>query len=378
MSRLLLSPPHMGGGELDYLLDAYRSNWIAPLGPHVDAFERELAARAGVAHAAALSSGTAALHLALLVAGVERGDEVWCSDLTFVASVNAAVYTGAAPVFIDADAATWTLDPSLLAQGLADAARRGRLPKALIAVDLYGQCCDLPAIEAACAEHGVVLIEDAAEALGATCHGRPAGGFGRFGVFSFNGNKIITTSGGGALVSDDGEAVARVRKLATQAREPAPYYEHREVGYNYRLSNLLAAVGRGQLDVLDARVAARRRIFDRYRELLGDLPGLAFMPEAPYGRGNRWLTVVTLDPEAFGAGREAVRLALEAADVEARPVWKPMHLQPVFAGCRCLGGAVSAGLFDRGLCLPSGTAMTGADLERVAAVVRDCAGGSGG
>ena len=223
----------------------------------------------------------------------------------------------------------------------------------------------------------MVLIEDAAEALGATYRGRPAGGFGRFGVFSFNGNKIITTSGGGALVSDDGEAVARVRKLSTQAREPAPHYEHVEVGYNYRLSNLLAAVGRGQLAVLDERVAARRRNFQRYRELLGDLPGLGFMPEAAYGRGNRWLTVITLDPSLFGADREAVRLALEEEDVEARPVWKPMHLQPVFAECRCLGGEVSAALFDRGLCLPSGSAMTDEDLERVAGLVRRCAGERG-
>jgi len=377
VSRLYLSPPHMGGRELELLEEAFRSNWIAPLGPQVDAFERELAARAGVAHAAALSSGTAALHLALLVAGVERGDEVWCSDLTFAASANAVVYAGATPVFVDADTPTWTLDPARVADGLADAARRGRRPKALIAVDLYGQCCDYQALEAACGEHGVVLIEDAAEALGATYRGRPAGGFGRFGVFSFNGNKIITTSGGGALVSDDGEAVARVRKLSTQAREPAPHYEHVEIGYNYRLSNLLAAVGRGQLAVLDERVAARRRNFRRYRELLGDLPGLGFMPEAAYGRGNRWLTVITLDPSLFGADREAVRLALEEEDVEARPVWKPMHLQPVFAECRCLGGEVSAALFDRGLCLPSGSAMTDSDLERVAGLVRRCAGERG-
>ena len=376
MSRLYLSPPHMGGHELELVEDAFRSNWIAPLGPHVAAFERELAEAAGVAHAAALSSGTAALHLALLVAGVERGDEVWCSDLTFVASANAVVYAGATPVFVDADVTTWTLDPGLLAQGLADAARRGRLPRALIAVDLYGQCCDYDALEASCAEHGVVLVEDAAEALGATYRGRPAGGFGRMGVFSFNGNKIITTSGGGALVSDDGEAVARAKKLATQAREPEPHYEHLEVGYNYRLSNLLAAVGRGQLAVLAERVEARRRNFERYRELLAGLPGIGFMPEAGYGRGNRWLTVITVDPEAFGADRETVRLALEAADVEARPVWKPMHLQPVFAGCRCLGGAVSAALFDRGLCLPSGSAMTDADLQRVAALVRGCTVGA--
>jgi len=277
---------------------------------------------------------------------------------------------GGTPVFVDAHRETWTLDPALLAEGLADAARRGRLPKALIPVDLYGQCCDYRPIEAACAEHGVTLIEDSAEALGATYDGRPAGSFGRFGVMSFNGNKILTTSGGGALLGDDAEEIARARKLASQAREPAPHYEHHEVGYNYRLSNLLAAVGRGQLEVLDERVAARRGNCARYQELLDDLPGIDFMPEASYGRSNRWLTVVTIDPAAFGADREAVRLALEAENVEARPVWKPMHLQPVFAGCRVLGGRVGEELFERGLCLPSGSAMTDADLERVAELVR--------
>ena len=370
MSRLLLSPPHMSGRELELLSEAFATNWIAPLGPHVDAFERELAARCGVGHAAALSSGTAALHLALLLAGVGPGDEVWVSDLTFAASVNAVRYVGATPVFVDADRDSWTLDPALLAEALADAARRGRLPKAAIPVDLYGQCCDYRPIEAACGEHGVTLIEDAAEALGATYGDRPAGSFGRFGVLSFNGNKILTTSGGGALLADDEAAIARARKLASQAREPAPHYEHVEVRYNYRLSNLLAAVGRGQLEVLDQRVAARRRNCARYRELLGDLPGIDFMPEAAYGRSNRWLSVVTIDPRVFGADREAVRLALEAADVEARPVWKPMHLQPVFAGCRTIGGRVSEELFARGLCLPSGSAMTDGDLERVAGLVR--------
>ncbi|HMB51937.1 MAG TPA: aminotransferase class I/II-fold pyridoxal phosphate-dependent enzyme [Thermoanaerobaculia bacterium] len=370
MSRLYLSPPHMSGRELELLTEAFESNWIAPLGPHVDGFEEELAARCGVGHAAALSSGTAALHLALLLAGVGPGDEVWVSDLTFAASANAVVYVGATPVFVDADRDTWTLDPALLAEGLADAARRDRLPKALIPVDLYGQCCDYRPIEAACAEHGVTLIEDSAEALGATYDGRPAGSFGRFGVMSFNGNKILTTSGGGALLGDDAEEIARARKLASQAREPAPHYEHHEVGYNYRLSNLLAAVGRGQLEVLDERVAARRGNCARYQELLDDLPGIDFMPEASYGRSNRWLTVVTIDPAAFGADREAVRLALEAENVEARPVWKPMHLQPVFAGCRVLGGRVGEELFERGLCLPSGSAMTDADLERVAELVR--------
>ncbi len=373
MPRLYLSPPHLSGRELELVEEAMASNWIAPLGPQVDAFEAELAAATGTAHAAALSSGTAALHLALLLAGVERGDAVWCSDLTFVASANAALYCGAEPVFVDASAATWTLDPALLEEGLADAARRGRPPRAVVAVDLYGQCCDYERIEAACAEHGVALIEDAAEALGASCGDRPAGSFGRFATLSFNGNKIITTSGGGALVSDDAAAIARARTLASQAREPAPHYEHTTVGYNYRLSNVLAALGRGQLQTLGERVAARRRNFDRYRELLGDLPGLAFMPEAAYGRSNRWLTVILLDPDAFGGDRETVRRALEAEDVEARPVWKPMHLQPLFAGRRVLGGAVGEDLFARGLCLPSGSNLGDDDLERVAGIVRSTA-----
>jgi dTDP-4-amino-4,6-dideoxygalactose transaminase len=372
MSRVYLSPPHLTGAERDRVAEAFDSNWIAPLGPQVDAFEAELAAACGVGHAAALSSGTAALHLALLLSGVEPGDEVWCSDLTFVASANAAVYCGAVPVFVDAHPDTWTLDPALVAEELAAAERRGRLPRALVAVDLYGQCCDYGALEPLCAEHGVTLIEDAAEALGGTCQGRPAGCFGRFAALSFNGNKIITTSGGGALVSDDGEAIARARFLASQAREPAPWYEHETVGFNYRLSNLLAAVGRGQLATLAERVAARRRNFARYRELLGDLPGLDFLPEAPYGTGNRWLTVITLDAAAFGADPETVRLALEAEDVEARPVWKPMHLQPLYAGARCLGGAVSEDLFARGLCLPSGSNLPPADLDRVAETVRRC------
>jgi dTDP-4-amino-4,6-dideoxygalactose transaminase len=370
--RIFLSPPHMGTDELRLLEEAFRSNWIAPLGPHVDAFERELAAAVGVAHAAALSSGTAALHLALLLLGVEAGDEVLCSDLTFAASANAVTYVGARPVFVGCDAATWTLDPDLLEEELAAAARRGRLPAAVIAVDLYGQCADYERIGAACEHHGVPLVEDAAEALGASYQGRPAGAFGRFGVFSFNGNKIITTSGGGMLVSDDGEAIARARYLASQARDPAPHFEHSEIGFNYRLSNLLAAVGRGQLRVLEERVRARRRNFARYVELLGGLPGVAFMPEAPYGRCNRWLTCLTIEPALFGATREDVRRALEAEDIESRPVWKPMHLQPVFRDCRVVGGAVGARLFESGLCLPSGSSLADADLERVAGIVRGC------
>lgn len=372
MNRVYLSPPHMGGTEFELLKEAFESNWIAPLGPHVDAFEREFAQAVGVPHAAALNSGTAALHLALVLLGVGRGDEVFCSDLTFAATAFAVTYVGATPVFVDCDRETWNMGPALLEETLEDRARKGRLPKAVIVVDLYGQSADWDPIRVACERFEVPLIEDAAEALGATYKGRPAGGFGRFGVFSFNGNKIITTSGGGMLVSDDGEAIRRARKLASQAREPVPHYEHREIGYNYRMSNLLAAVGRGQLRVLSDRVAARRRVFDRYVELLGDLPGIEFMPEAPYGRSIRWLTCLTIDPGRFGASREDVRLALEKDNIEARPLWKPMHLQPVFRDCVIVGGKVGEYLFDRGLCLPSGSSLSPDDQERVVAIIRYC------
>jgi pyridoxal phosphate-dependent aminotransferase EpsN len=368
--RIFLSPPLLSGEEAELLRDALESNWIAPLGPHVDAFESELAARVDVPNAVALSSGTAALHLALRLSGVETGDEVLCSTLTFAASANAIVYLGARPVFIDCDRKSWNLDPELVREELAERAAAGRLPRALVAVDLYGQCADYDALEELCDEHGVALIEDAAEALGADYRGRPAGGFGRFGVISFNGNKIVTTSGGGALLTHDREAAERARYLASQARDTEPHFEHSTIGYNYRLSNLLAAVGRAQLGVLDDRVAGRRRTFERYAERLADLDGLELMPEAPWGRANRWLTCITLDPERFGADREAVRLALEAENIEARPLWKPMHLQPVFADCMVRGGAVSAHLFDTGLCLPSGPALTADDVDRIATIVR--------
>jgi dTDP-4-amino-4,6-dideoxygalactose transaminase len=365
MPRIYLSPPHMGPAERALLLDAFDSNWVAPLGPHVDAFEREFAAKVAVPHAAALSSGTAALHLALLLVGVKPGDRVITSDLTFAATANAIRYAGAEPVFVDCDRTSWNMDPALLAEELEAASRRGKLPTAVIAVDLYGQCADMDAINAACARYDIPVIEDAAEALGATYKGRPAGSLGVLGAFSFNGNKVITTSGGGMLVSSREDWIARARFLATQARDPAPHYQHSTIGYNYRLSNLLAAVGRGQLQVLSERVAARRSTNAFYRSAFADLSGVTFMPEAPYGQSTSWLTVVTLDPAAFGTTCEAVRLALETRDIEARPVWKPMHLQPVFADCRAVGGAVSAELFDRGLCLPSGSSLTPEDRQFV-------------
>jgi pyridoxal phosphate-dependent aminotransferase EpsN len=353
--------------------DAFASNWIAPLGPHVDAFESEVCARVNVAHAAALGSGTAALHLALRIVGVGPGDEVLCASFTFSASANPIVYERAMPVFVDCDG-TWTIDPNLVEVELKAAAVAGRRVKALVAVDLYGQTADYAAIERLCERFGVALVEDAAEALGSTCGSRPAGGFGRMGILSFNGNKIITTSGGGMLLSNDKALIEKARFLATQARDVAPHYQHSEIGFNYRMSNVLAAIGRGQLQTLNERVEARRRTFECYRRELGDLPGVRFMPEAPWCRANRWLTCLTIDPVLFGATREEVRLALEAENIEARPVWKPMHLQPVFSSCRAVGGAISEEIFERGLCLPSGSSLMDADRDRVVAVVRSIGG----
>jgi pyridoxal phosphate-dependent aminotransferase EpsN len=372
MGRIYLSPPHMSGEELPLIEEAFRTNWIAPLGPHVDAFEREFCRTVGVRHAAALSSGTAALHLAMRLAGVGPGDEVICSTLTFVASANPILYERAVPVFVDSSASTWNLDPDLLADELDVAGRRGRLPKAVIVAHLYGQSADLDPIEEACRRHGVVLIEDAAEALGATYKGASPGSRGRMGIFSFNGNKIITTSGGGMLVSNDPALVDQARFLSTQARDPAPHYEHSRMGHNYRMSNVLAAIGRSQLRVLAERVSRRREVYDLYRRGLKDVPGLSWMPEAPYGRATRWLTAVEIDPEQFGATPEEVRLELEARDIESRPVWKPLHLQPLFRSCRVVGGAVSERLFRGGLCLPSGSQMTESDVARVVEALRHC------
>ncbi|MEA3503411.1 MAG: DegT/DnrJ/EryC1/StrS family aminotransferase, partial [Actinomycetota bacterium] len=295
---------------------------------------------------------------------------VLAPTFTFIGGVSPIRYVGADPWFVDSERSTWNLDPDLLDQALRTARTQGRRVGAVIAVDLFGQCADYWQIEAICERHGVPLIEDAAEALGATCEGRPAGSFGRAGILSFNGNKIITTSGGGALVSNDEELVNRAFHLATQARDDAPHYEHSVIGYNYRMSNLLAAVGRAQLATLDERVATRRRIFDSYVELLGDIDGIVFMPEAPYGRSNRWLTTLTIDPERFGAGRDGVLRRLEAENIEARPVWKPMHQQPVFAGSRIFGGPVSERIFETGVCLPSGTGLRNDQIERIAGLVR--------
>lgn len=370
MKRIYLSPPHMCGAEQRLVAEAFSSNWIAPLGPHVDAFERGVTQWVGVKSGVALASGTASLHLALLVLGVRQGDRVLTSTFTFASSANVITYVGAEPVLVDSEPGTWNMSLGLLEEALDGCQRRGEPVGAVIAVDLYGQCADYEKIEAICGARGVPLIEDAAEALGATAYGKNAGQFGRLAAFSFNGNKIITTSGGGMLVSDDEALIERARHLATQARDPAPHYQHSTIGYNYRMSNLLAAVGRGQLQSLEERVVARRKVFERYVAGLGDLPGISFMPEAPYGRCTRWLTCLTFEPREFGATREDVRLALEAENIESRPVWKPMHLQPVFAGCRVYGGDVSARLFENGLCLPSGSNLSPADQDRVIGIVR--------
>lgn len=363
----------MGGDELRLVTEAFASNWIAPLGPHVDAFEQEFAARVGAADAAALSSGTAALHLAMRWLNLQPGDEVICPTLTFSATINPVLYERAKPVFVDCEEQSWNMAPALLAEAVEDRIKRGRRPKAVVLVHIYGQSADIAPIAATCARHGLPLIEDAAEALGATYGGKAPGSFGLCGVHSFNGNKIITASGGGMLVSNDAQLIEKARYWATQARDPAPHYQHSELGFNYRMSNVLAAIGRGQLRVLDERVRARRANCETYRRALADVPGITFMPEAPWGRSTRWLTCIQIDPAAFGADREALRQALELENIEARPVWKPMHLQPVFAGCETYGGSVAERLFERGLCLPSGSNLQPADLERVVAAVRAAA-----
>ncbi|NEQ64707.1 MAG: pyridoxal phosphate-dependent aminotransferase [Symploca sp. SIO2D2] len=362
---ILLSPPHIGELEQKFVQEAFESNWIAPVGPQVNAFEQEFCEVLGSPYAAALSSGTAALHLALRLIGVEAGDEVFCSTLTFIASANPILYQGAIPVFVDSDRYSWNMDPNLLWDALTQRAKIGKLPKAVILVHLYGQSADLDPIIAACNHYEIPLIEDAAEALGATYKGRTPGTLGKIGIYSFNGNKIITTSGGGMLVSDDQGLVTKARFLATQARDPAPHYQHSEIGYNYRLSNVLAGIGRGQLKVLSDRVAARRHNFEVYHQALGELPGIEFMPEASFGRSTRWLTCLTVDPNLFGVDRETIRLALAKEQIESRPVWKPLHLQPVFAACESIGGTVAEDLFERGLCLPSGSNLTPRDIDRV-------------
>ncbi|MEZ0308003.1 MAG: aminotransferase class I/II-fold pyridoxal phosphate-dependent enzyme [Ramlibacter sp.] len=366
--RIWLSSPHLGEEETAFVEDAFRTNWIAPLGPHVDGFERELAAHVGMGHAAAVSSGTAAIHLALLLLGVKPGDTVFCSSLTFVGSCNPIMYCSARPVFIDSDPETWNMSPAALERALEWAQREGRLPRCVIVVNLYGQSADIDALLPICERYGVPMLEDAAESLGALYKGRASGSFGRIGIYSFNGNKIITTSGGGMLVADDPAVVERARKLATQAREPAAHYEHTEVGFNYRMSNVLAGIGRGQLRVLEQRVAQRRQVFDTYRTELADQAQVQWMPEPEGYRSTRWLTCFTLPGRDAALRRDLVLRALERHSIEARPVWKPMHLQPLFRGAPYFAhasGDVSGGLFEAGICLPSGSNLTPEQQARV-------------
>ena len=371
--RIYLSSPHMSGNEQKYINEAFETNWIAPLGPNVDAFEKEMAAYVGVGGAVAVSSGTAAIHLALRLLDVGKGDKVFCSSLTFVASANPIVYQGAEPVFIDSEPETWNMSPQALELAFQDAYKEGKLPKAVIVVNLYGQSAKMEEILSLCNQYNVPVIEDAAESLGSTYRGKASGTFGRFGIYSFNGNKIITTSGGGMLVSDDEESLGKARFFATQARDHATHYQHSEMGYNYRMSNLLAGVGRAQLEVLEARVTTRRAIFERYLEQLSYLPGVHFMPELGNTKSNRWLTTLTIDT-GVSASTQSLIESMSKQNIEARPVWKPLHMQPLYKGVQFYphrrNEIVSERLFETGICLPSGSNMTEEDQLRVIECVK--------
>lgn len=363
--RIYLSSPHMSdeGYEMQYIQEAFDTNWIAPLGKNVDEFEKELAAKVGVGHAAALASGTAAIHMALKAASVGEGDIVFCQDLTFAASANPIIYQNATPVFIDSNLETWNMDPD----ALEEAFEKYPNAKAVIVVHLYGLAADMDRIMELCKKHNAILIEDAAESLGTTYKGKHTGTIGDYGIYSFNGNKIITTSGGGMLVSNDEERIAKVRFWATQARDPAPHYQHSELGYNYRMSNIVAGIGRGQLKVLDQRVAKKKYIFEYYKQELGDLPNITFMPINDWNEPNYWLSCIQLTGKVRPLD---VIDALEKENIESRPLWKPMHLQPFYANCDYIGQGVSDTLFENGLCLPSDTKMTDDDLARVVKTIR--------
>jgi len=361
----------MGGEELKFIHEAFATNWIAPVGPNIDLFEKEFCEATGAKYAVALSSGTAAIHLASILCGVRGGDEVICSSFTFIGSANPIIYQGATPVFVDSDIKTWNMDPNCLEDAIKDRISKGKRPKAVILVHLYGISADIDSVSELCMKYDIPLIEDAAESLGTYYRGYQTGTLGKLGAFSFNGNKIITTSGGGMLVSNNRELIERARFLSTQARDSAPHYQHSTIGFNYRLSNVLAGIGRGQLRVLSSRVQARRNIFEFYRSRLGDLEGIGFMPsDGLHSRNNCWLACIVVEPERFGTTREEIRLALEAENIESRPLWKPLHLQPVFKDCPYYGSGVSEALFEKGLCLPSGSGLTGDDLMRVTDTIR--------
>ena len=370
--QILLSTPHMGDSERGFVEEAFRTNWIAPIGPNVDSFESELAGQLGVGSAAALSSGTAAIHLALNVLGVRAGDIVFCSALTFVASCNPILYLGAIPVFIDSDFETWNMSPAALEKALSKYKKIGTLPTAIIVVNLYGQSADMDSIISICNAYHVPIVEDAAESLGAKYKGRYSGTFGKLGTFSFNGNKIITTSGGGMLVSNDDELIKKARFLSTQARDYAPHYQHSQVGFNYRMSNILAGVGRGQLKVLGDRILRRREIFKIYQSRLSDFPGVKWMPEPEGFYSTRWLSILLLDPRAMKITANALIEMLAEELIEARPVWKPMQLQPLYEKCDYVldKRSISEELFENGVCLPSGSSMTDDQVDRVCSVIK--------
>jgi pyridoxal phosphate-dependent aminotransferase EpsN len=363
----------MGGEEIEYVKEAFDTNWVAPLGPHVEAFEKECAFHAGVRSALALSSGTSAAFLASILMGIGPGDLFFCSSLTFAATLAPLVQRGAVPIFIDSEPESWNMSPSALREAFEDTARIGTKPRAVVIVNLYGQPCDMDNLLSICEEYETPVLEDAAESLGAEYKGRQTGSFGKFAFYSFNGNKIITTSGGGMLLSDDEDAIARARFLSTQARDKAPWYQHSELGYNYRMSNVLAGIGRAQLKLLPQRVASRRAVFARYYEALAGIPGVSFMPEPEWSRSNRWLTTLTIDPAVWGAANMKIIEALAADNIESRPVWKPMHLQPVFDGAKYYtheGRDVSGELFGNGLCLPSGSNLTEENQDRIIGITR--------
>lgn len=371
-SKIWLSSPHMGSQEFEFVRNAFETNWIAPLGPHVDAFEKELSEYLGVGHVAALSSGTAALHLAMILLGVGPGDHVLCSSFTFSASCNPIVYQGATPVFIDSETETWNMDPDLAEKAIKQLIAEGKKPKALILVHLYGMPSQMDRFTELCSRYEIALVEDAAEALGSTWRGQKMGSFGEMGILSFNGNKIITTSGGGALLSNSAEKIAKARFLATQARDPAPHYQHSHIGHNYRMSNVLAGIGRGQMLVLPQRIEKRRANHQFYETQFADLKGLSFLKEPDGFFSNRWLTCIQVDPsQAMGLTRDDIRLALEKENIESRPLWKPMHMQPVFEHYPQFANGVSHKLFENGLCLPSGSNLTDADLNRVAGIIQN-------
>lgn len=370
--KIWLSSPHMGSTELLNIQEAFNTNWISPMGPHVDGFESDLVKFTGVPYAAALSSGTAALHLALIILGITPGDEVLCQSLTFSASANPIVYVGSKPVFVDSEKDSWNMGPEALEKAIVERLKVGSKPKAIIVVHLYGMPANMSDIMSVAAKYEIPVIEDAAEALGATYNGKACGSFGTMSVLSFNGNKIITTSGGGALLSDNDGYIKKARFLATQARDEAPHYQHSQIGYNYRMSNICAGIGRGQMEVLHQRVAQRRKNFERYKDAFNTIKGISFQTENVLSRSNRWLSAILVDPKTAGCTREDIRLALAAQNIESRPLWKPMHLQPVFQHSPYYGGNVSEELFNNGLCLPSGSNLEDEDLERVVNVIYGC------